>query len=121
LIRLKRVYDPPEPDDGVRFLVDGMWPRGIKKEVLPMKDWLKEVAPSAKLRRWFGHDPDKWAEFQQRYQAELATKPDAVQPIREAAHQGNVTLLYSAQDTKHNNAVALLELRKENINRVCCL
>ena len=114
MIRLKRVYDAPEPDDGVRFLVDQMWPRGVKKEALPLKAWLKEVAPSAELRRWFGHDPDKWPEFQQRYQAELASKPDAVQPIREAARQGNVTLLYSAQDTKHSNAVALLAYLQRN-------
>ena len=114
MIRLKRVYDAPEPDDGVRFLVDRLWPRGIKKEALPMRAWLKEVAPSPELRRWFGHNPDRWPEFQQRYQNELASKPDAVQLIREAAHQGNVTLLYSARDTKHNNAAALLAYLQRN-------
>ena len=91
-----------------------MWPRGVKKEDLPLAGWLKEVAPSAELRRWFGHDPAKWQEFQQRYQAELASKPDALQTIREAARRGNVTLLYSARDTKHNNAVALLAYLERN-------
>ncbi|MER3458625.1 MAG: DUF488 domain-containing protein [Chloroflexota bacterium] len=107
MIRTKRIYDLPAPDDGTRFLVERLWPRGKKKEDVPIAAWLKEVAPSDTLRRWFGHDPARWEEFQQRYFAELDGKPEAWQPILEAARRGNVTLLYSARDTEHNNAVAL--------------
>jgi uncharacterized protein YeaO (DUF488 family) len=107
MIRVKRVYDPPELDDGVRLLVDRLWPRGIKKEELRLDDWLKDVAPSDELRRWFGHDPKKWNEFQQRYFAELSNKAEALRPIRDALREGRVTLLYSARDTQHNNAMAL--------------
>ena len=117
MVRVKRVYEPPESADGVRFLVERLWPRGMKKESLQMQAWLKEVAPSDALRRWFGHDPAKWDEFRRRYFAELDGKPDALQPILEAAGHGKVTLLYSAHDTEHNNAVALksyLERRLSN-------
>jgi uncharacterized protein YeaO (DUF488 family) len=107
MIRTKRIYDPPAPDDGTRFLVERLWPRGKKREDVPIAAWLKEVAPSDALRRWFGHDPSRWEEFQQRYFAELDGKPEAWQPILEAAGRGTVTLLYSARDTEHNNAVAL--------------
>jgi len=107
MIRTKRIYDPPAPDDGTRFLVERLWPRGKKREDVPIAAWLKEVAPSDALRRWFGHDPSRWEEFQQRYFAELDGKPEAWQPILEAARRGTVTLLYSARDTEHNNAVAL--------------
>jgi uncharacterized protein YeaO (DUF488 family) len=107
VIKVKRTYDPPESDDGARFLVDRLWPRGVKKEDLQLDAWLKDVAPSDNLRRWFGHDPAKWEEFQRRYFAELDGKAQALRPIRDAARQGNVTLLYSARDMEHNNAVAL--------------
>jgi uncharacterized protein YeaO (DUF488 family) len=107
MIRIKRVYDPSEHADGTRFLVERLWPRGMKKEALQLDGWLKEVAPSDALRRWFGHDPAKWEEFQRRYFAELEDKPAAWQPILGPARQGDVTLLYSARDTEHNNAVAL--------------
>jgi uncharacterized protein YeaO (DUF488 family) len=107
MIRSKRVYDPPEPEDGVRFLVQRLWPRGMPKASLQMHGWLKDVAPSAALRRWFGHDPAKWEPFCHRYFVELAGKPEAVQPLINAAQQGNVTLLYSARNTEHNNAIAL--------------
>jgi uncharacterized protein YeaO (DUF488 family) len=107
MIQVKRVYDHPEPMDGARFLVERLWPRGVKKAALPMTGWLKEVAPSDTLRRWFGHDPAKWGAFQHRYFAELDSRPEAWHAILEAARQGNVTLLYSARDTEHNNAVAL--------------
>jgi uncharacterized protein YeaO (DUF488 family) len=107
MLAVKRVYDPPESGDGVRFLVERLWPRGMKKETLQMDDWLKEAAPSDALRRWFGHDPARWDEFCRRYFAELDAKPDVLQPMLEAAEHGNVTLLYSAHDTEHNNAVAL--------------
>ena len=107
MIRIKRVYDPPDHADGARFLVERLWPRGMKKEALQLDGWLKEVAPSDALRRWFGHDPARWEEFQRRYFAELEHKPTAWQPIVEAARRGHVTLLYSARDTERNNAVAL--------------
>jgi uncharacterized protein YeaO (DUF488 family) len=107
MIQVKRVYDRPEPDDGSRFLVERLWPRGMKKEELTMTGWLKEVAPSAELRRWFSHDPAKWEEFRRRYFVELESHPEVLQPIRDAARHGNVTLLYSARDTEHNNARAL--------------
>ena len=106
-IRLKRVYDAPEATDGARFLVERLWPRGIKKQNLKMEAWLKDVAPSAELRKWFSHDPEKWAEFQKRYAAELAQNPDAWKPLVERARRGRVTLLFSSHDTEHNNAVAL--------------
>ena len=113
MLKTKRVYEPAEPGDGLRFLVDRLWPRGIKKEALEMKAWLKDVAPSPALRKWFSHDPAKWAEFQRRYRAELEAHPDAWQPILKAAKQGNVTLLYSARDTEHNSAVLLKEFLEE--------
>jgi len=109
MIKVKRVYDPVEPDDGRRFLVDRLWPRGMRKEALRMEGWLRDVAPSDRLRRWFGHDPKKWEEFRRRYFAELEAHPEAWQPLREAARAGNVTLLFSARDTSYNNAVALRE------------
>jgi uncharacterized protein YeaO (DUF488 family) len=107
MIRLKRVYDVPEPGDGVRLLVERLWPRGMKKEALRLDGWPKDVAPSDALRRWFAHDPARWEEFQRRYRAELDAHPEAWQAILEAARQGDVTLLYSARDTQHNSAVAL--------------
>jgi len=113
-IRVKRIYEPAAPDDGCRFLVDRLWPRGVKREALSLDGWLKDVAPGDELRRWFGHDPARWDEFQRRYFAELDGKPQTWQPILEAAQRGNVTLLFSAHDIEHNNAVALrsyLEVR----------
>jgi uncharacterized protein YeaO (DUF488 family) len=107
MIRIKRAYDPPANEDGARFLVDRLWPRGIKKEALNMAAWYKEVAPSNELRHWFSHDPGKWKEFQRRYRAELTANRSGWQPLLNAAEQSEVTLLYSAHDTEHNNAVAL--------------
>jgi uncharacterized protein YeaO (DUF488 family) len=115
LLKTKRAYEPAEPGDGVRFLVDRLWPRGIKKEKLEMNAWLKDVAPSPALRKWFTHDPARWQEFQQRYRAELESNPEAWQPILEAAKQGDVTLLYSARDTEHNSAVLLKAFVEEYI------
>jgi uncharacterized protein YeaO (DUF488 family) len=109
MIQVKRAYDPPDPGDGARFLVDRLWPRGIKKENLKIDSWIKEVAPSDELRKWFGHDPNKWQEFEARYFAELDENAEALAPIRQAAKQGDVTLVYSAKDTEHNQAVALKE------------
>jgi uncharacterized protein YeaO (DUF488 family) len=107
VVRVKRVYESISRSDGTRFLVERFWPRAVKKEKLKLEAWLKDVAPSDSLRRWFGHDPAKWEEFQHRYKAELQANPGALQPIMEAAKQGNVTLLYSARDTEHNNALVL--------------
>ncbi len=107
MIAVKRVYAPEQPEDGTRFLVERLWPRGIRKESLHVAGWLKDVAPSSELRRWFNHDPARWDEFQKRYTAELQSNPNAWQPILEAARKGNVTLVYSSRDEEHNNAVAL--------------
>jgi uncharacterized protein YeaO (DUF488 family) len=107
MIHLKRVYEPESPEDGLRFLVERLWPRGVKKEALHLDVWLKEVAPSTELRQWFAHDPAKWAEFQRRYFAELDAMPEAVQPIRNAMRVGPVTFLFSSHDADHNNALAL--------------
>jgi uncharacterized protein YeaO (DUF488 family) len=107
MIALKRAYEDAAPEDGVRFLVERLWPRGVKKTDLKIDGWLKEVAPSAELRRWFSHDPAKWEAFEQRYFQELDRHPEAADPIRKAARRGRVTLVYAAHDTEHNNAVAL--------------
>lgn len=109
MIKTKRVYDKAEKNDGTCFLVERLWPRGIKKENLKMKAWLKDVSPSPELRKWFSHDPEKWTEFKKRYRAELKSQPEAWQPILEAAKKGDVTLLYSARDTEHNSALLLKE------------
>jgi uncharacterized protein YeaO (DUF488 family) len=109
MLTLKRAYDPPGAGDGKRFLVERLWPRGIKKEALQLDAWLKEVAPSDKLRRWFGHDPAKWEEFRRRYFAELDGNRDAWEIILREARRGRVTLIYSSHDQEHNNAVALKE------------
>ena len=109
MIRLKRVYDPPAREDGTRFLVDRLWPRGMKKESLTVDGWLKDAAPSGELRKWFHHDPERWSEFRTRYFAELKKHEDAWRTIADAARNGTVTLLYSSHDAEHNNAVALKE------------
>ena len=106
-IETKRVYQNPAETDGARFLVDRLWPRGVKKESLQITVWLKDAAPSAALRKWFGHDPKKWPGFQRRYTRELDANPSAWQPLADAARNGKVTLLYSAHDPHRNNAVAL--------------
>jgi uncharacterized protein YeaO (DUF488 family) len=107
MIKIKRVYDPPTSDDGPGFLVDRLWPRGIKKDTLHIEDWLKEVAPSNALRKWFGHDKSRWDDFCKRYFAELDAHPKAWRSLLEAARAGDVTLLYGARDPEHNNAAAL--------------
>lgn len=109
MIRLKRTYDAPARADGRRILVERLWPRGMKKEALAAHAWMKEVAPSTQLRKWFGHRPERWQEFRRRYRAELNANPAAWKPILEAARTGTVTLLYSAHDTVHNGAVVLRE------------
>ena len=108
-IELKRAYEPSNPEDGTRFLVERLWPRGVKKTELKIDAWLKDAAPSDGLRRWFAHDPKKWLEFRRRYFVELKGHPEAIDSIRSAMARGRVTLIYSARDERHNNAVALKE------------
>jgi uncharacterized protein YeaO (DUF488 family) len=107
MIRIARVYEESGEKSGTRYLVERLWPRGVKKEALELDGWLKDVAPSDALRRWFGHKPERWEEFQRKYLAELRANPATWTPILEAARRGNVTLLYSARDAEHNNALAL--------------
>ena len=108
VLQVKRIYEPPAPSDGCRILVDRVWPRGVSKERAAIALWLKEIAPSAGLRKWFGHEPKRWPEFQKRYGQELRDKNDLALQIRQLEKQnGVVTLLYSAHDEEHNQAVAL--------------
>jgi uncharacterized protein YeaO (DUF488 family) len=107
MIQLKRTYDPPARGDGQRILVERLWPRGIKKVALDADAWVKEVAPSTELRKWFGHRIERWQDFQRRYRAELDANPSAWEPLLEAARRGPVTLLYSARDAAHNSALVL--------------
>jgi len=99
------------------YLVDRLWPRGVRKDSLDVDAWLKEVAPSAELRRWFGHDPERWEEFRERYRAELDSRPDSAQPLLDAMRGGPVVLLYAAKDTKHNNAIVLREWLLHRLGR----
>lgn len=117
MLKIKRVYENIEESDGIRFLVERLWPRGIKKGELLMEAWLKDVAPSANLRRWFAHDITKWDEFQKRYRAELDENPGAWKAILEALKQGNITLLYSARDKEHNSAVVLKSFLEEYLRK----
>ena len=116
MIRVKRVYDPHEPDDGLRYLVDRLWPRGMKKENLRMDGWLKEVAPSNNLRNWYGHDPARWQEFCARYHEELEAHSEAWRPLLELARKQDFTLLFSAHDVERNNAVALRSFLEARLN-----
>lgn len=116
-IKVKRVYETPAPSDRACFLVDRLWPRGLKKEALRGALWVKEVAPSDALRRWYGHDPRKWKEFRRRYSAELDGKREAWKPILEAVRRDGVVLLYSAHDAEHNNAVALRDYLAAKIKK----
>ncbi|MEV7010910.1 DUF488 family protein [Streptosporangium sp. NPDC051022] len=113
-ITVSRVYDT-EPVKGAVFLVDGMWPRGVRKEDLKLDGWTRDVAPSSDLRRWFGHRPERFDEFRTRYLQELEANPEAVRPLLEAARRGPVTLLYAAKDTEHNNAVVLREYLRDRL------
>ena len=108
-IGLKRAYDPPAASDGLRILVDRVWPRGMRRDALQVDAWLKDLAPSTKLRKWFAHDPKKWHEFKKRYARELEQRADAVKQLVARAKAGHVTLVFGAKDVEHNNAVALKE------------
>ncbi len=109
-LQLKRAYEKPAPDDGTRILIDRLWPRGIKKADAALDEWMKELAPSTELRRWFGHDPERWQEFRERYIAELHEHAEAFERLRALARKGKVTLVYAAHDEAHNDAVVLREL-----------
>jgi len=108
-IRVKRVYDPPSRSDGHRVLVDRVWPRGVSKEAAQIAQWLRDIAPSTKLRQWFGHDPARWDEFRRRYFRELSGREDALRSLRARARKQTVTLVFGAKNEQHNNAVALKE------------
>lgn len=112
-IRIKRVYEAPDGDDGFRVLVDRVWPRGMTKDKAAIDLWLKDVAPSTELRKWFGHNPARWDEFRARYRAELEAQPTLVEQLRCRADKGALTLVYSAHDEKHNQAVVLKEMLAE--------
>lgn len=108
-LQIKRAYEAPEKADGVRILVDRLWPRGLSREQAAVDLWFKDIAPSAELRRWYAHQPERWPEFRRRYFAELDRQPAAVAGLRDALGRGSATLVYAAKDVEHNNAQALLE------------
>jgi uncharacterized protein YeaO (DUF488 family) len=118
-IRVKRVYDPPDPSDGIRILVDRIWPRGLTKERARLDEWFREIAPSNGLRIWFNHNPERWEKFQKKYQEELGhhTGSELVGRLRRLARRGTVTILYGARDPEFNQAVALAELLKQGGRR----
>jgi uncharacterized protein YeaO (DUF488 family) len=109
-VRLKRAYEPAERSDGYRVLIDRIWPRGVSKEQAHLDEWARELAPSSELRRWFGHDPAKFEEFRRRYRDELAAQTEKLRELRGRARRGALTLVYSARDTEHNDAVVLAEV-----------
>lgn len=112
-LRLKRAYEPAAPEDGMRILVDRLWPRGVSKEKASLDEWEKEIAPSTELRQWFGHEPSRWTEFQRRYRDELQDHADILDHIQELAKKQTVTLVYSAHDEEHNDAVVLRDILME--------
>ncbi|HWB31503.1 MAG TPA: DUF488 family protein [Vicinamibacterales bacterium] len=117
-VRIKRVYDPPAKTDGLRILVDRLWPRGLSRAAAALDDWMPEVAPSAALRTWFGHDPARWTAFQQRYRRELAANPDAVRALAARIRGHRATLLFGAKDVERNQAVVVRDyLMKDGVSR----
>jgi uncharacterized protein YeaO (DUF488 family) len=109
-VRAKRIYEDPSPDDGYRVLIDHIWPRGVSRERAKLDAWAKELAPSAELRKWFDHRPERFARFRTRYRRELASHQDLLDDLRRRARRGPVTILYAARDQEHNNAVVVAEL-----------
>ena len=109
-VRLKRAYEPPARDDGARILIDRLWPRGMTKKAAAIDEWFKDVAPSTALRQWFGHDPARWQEFRRRYADEVRQNPEHLDKLRDRARQGPITLVFSARDELHNDAVVLRDL-----------
>lgn len=110
MVKIKRVYDPLSSEDGIRILIDRLWPRGIKKEEAKIDEWMKEIAPTTDLRKWFSHDPAKWPEFRKRYITELKNKSELFERLRSEAKKGTITLLFAAKDAEHSNAVILKEV-----------
>lgn len=106
-IKMKRVYDHPEKDDGMRILVDRLWPRGLTKKKASVDLWLKDVAPSTELRKWFAHDPEKWKRFRARYKTEIRNNHNLITALKQKAREGTITLIYGARDEKHNEALVL--------------
>ncbi len=113
MVKTKRVYDPVSPDDGRRILIDRLWPRGVRKEEAHIDEWLREIAPSTELRKWFSHDPAKWEEFKKRYKKELEDKEELVRALKAEARKGTITLLFAAKDTVHVNAEVLKEVLRK--------
>ena len=109
-VKLKRAYESPSVDDGTRILVDRLWPRGLSKQKAAIDRWMKEIAPSTELRKWFGHDPKRWKEFRRRYVAELRQHPTLLAELRSLARHGTITLVYSAHDETHNDAIVLRDV-----------
>jgi uncharacterized protein YeaO (DUF488 family) len=109
MFELKRAYEPASPDDGCRVLVERLWPRGVTKARAAIDVWMKEIAPSAELRKWYGHEPSRWEEFRRRYWSELQANREAVETLREKEREGKTTLIYAAHDEEHNGALALRE------------
>ncbi len=118
MIKLKRVYEQADDSDGFRVLVDRLWPRGVSKEEAKLNEWLRDIAPSDELRKWFGHDPDKWTEFERRYRGELASKEELVNKLIEDAKGEDITLLYASRETKHNNVVVLKNVLEERMSQL---
>ena len=114
-IRLKRAYDPASPSDGYRVLVDRLWPRGVTKQQAQLDEWEKELAPSTELRQWFGHEPDRFAEFRRRYISELRRQRSRLAELRRRAREGTLTLVYSAHDSEHNDAIVLAEVLRRGL------
>ena len=112
-VKLKRAYEPPEAGDGTRVLIDRLWPRGVRKVDAAIDQWAKDIAPSTALRKWFGHDPARWQEFRSRYAAEVHAHPEPLDRLRALAREGPITLVYSAHDKVHNDAVVLKDLLLE--------
>jgi uncharacterized protein YeaO (DUF488 family) len=110
MIRIRRIYDPPAAADGRRVLIDRLWPRGLSRERARIDEWLKEIAPSDGLRKWFGHDPSRWEEFRKRYREELKSHDKLIERLRAEGKEGTVTLLFAAKDEEHNNAVVVQEM-----------
>ncbi len=114
-VHIKRVYEPASKEDGTRILVDRLWPRGLSKEAAQIDLWLKEAAPSTDLRKWFKHEPEKWPEFQKRYEQELSESAEQLSQLNEPLKKGTVTLVYGAKDTVHNDAVVLQNFLKKHV------
>lgn len=115
MIRLKRAYDEPSRQDGLRILVERLWPRGVSKEKAAVDLWLKDLAPSTELRKWFGHDPEKWDEFRKRYQSELKEQGDLLKLLKHRTTEGNVTFVFASRDEEHNSAVVLKQFLEEEL------